>query len=270
MEFELEKGIPMPLALRTWLRPDYTPTGHEARVDYAVFGSFDLSVAIDRETYRSERLPAGFELLQFDRTRNGEAYRKLFEQPAWKLAAADDPRLAAAAADAPQMALLRGTVRDPQTLNDLRDSIGIVAYLLDRGGLAVYDPQLLQFWSPGRWRSAVFAPARPVPHEHVVIVRSPEANRTTQWIHTRGLRLFGRPDLSVHGVGPKYPDGIVELFNRYIEYQANGGEILAGDTVTLAGLPPGGVCHPDARLDHPDFGNAHVEFVWPAGALTES
>lgn len=257
------------MPLRTWLRPDYVPTGHEARVDFAVFGSFNLDVSIDREVYRSERLPAGFELVQFHRCQQVDAFRRQFALPSWKLAAADDPALADFASNAPQMVLLRGAVRDPQTLNYLRDSIGIVAYLLDRGGLAVFDSQSLQLWTPDRWRNELFAAERPEPHRHVVIVRSPEPNRKTQWVHTRGMRVFGRPDLSVRGVGAKYQSGIVELFNRYIEYQANGGEILADDVVTLDGLPEGGVCRPDSQLDHPDFGNAHVEIVWPVGALAK-
>lgn len=257
----------MPLALRMWLRPDYTPTGHDARIDYAVFGSFQLDKPIDRERYRSAQRPDGCELLLFDRSRNSRQYDQLFERATWKLAASEHPELAESAKASPQMVLLRGTIRDPQTLNYLRDAIGIVTYLLDHGGIAVFDPQRLHLWSPDVWREEIFATERPIAHRHVLIIQTPEIHQKTTWIHTRGMRLFGRPDLSVHNVGPHYQSAIVELFNRYIEYQANGGEILTGDVVTLDGLPPGGVCKTDPQLDHPDYENAHVEIEWPSGSL---
>lgn len=259
----------MSLAIPTWLRPNHVPGGPNAFVLYGVFGQFDLDTPIDCEKYRSEQVPYGFEFVQYDRHKNPAGFNGFFKTAGWLLATQDNPELGDRAYQSEHMAVLRGFVPDPANLNYLRDCIGIVAHLLDRGGIAVFDPQMLYLWPADEWRTAVFEPSRPVPHQHISILRMPEreTGRKTQWIHTRGMRLFGRPDLCVRGVGPKYQESVVELFNKYIEYQANGGEIINDDVVTLDGLPPNGVCHTDDRLDHPDFQNAHVEIRWPDGEL---
>ena len=77
----------------------------------------------------------------------------------------------------------------------------LITHFLDHGGVAVYDPQMFEWWSPKKWRERIFSPAGPVPRHHTVILVSEDAPGT-EWIHTRGLRKFGRPDLSVHRVPP--------------------------------------------------------------------
>jgi hypothetical protein len=260
----------MSLAIPTWLRPNHVPGGPNAFVLLGVFGKFDLNVAIDREKYRSEQVPYGFEFVQYDRHINPAGFNGFFKTAGWQLATQDNAELGDRAYKSEHMAMLRGFVPDPLNLNYLRDCIGIVTHLLDRGGICVFDPQMLYLWTKDEWREKVFEPNRPVPHEHISILRMPErAGSRTEWIHTRGMRIFGRPDLCVRGVGPKYQEKIVELFNKYIEYQANGGEILPEDVVTLDGLPPDGVCTLDESLDNPDFHNMHVEIKWPEGELAK-
>jgi hypothetical protein len=58
--------------------------------------------------------------------------------------------------------------------------------------------------------------------DHVVILVSMGSDGT-EWIHTRGMRKFGRPDISVHKVEPQHKDAIIDLCNRFIELLAFGG-----------------------------------------------
>lgn len=81
----------------------------------------------------------------------------------------------------------------------------------------------------------------------------------TEWFHTRGMRKFGRPDLSVHHVSRDLRDGIVDLFNRFIEFQAFGGIIAQGQDIKMGSLPAGMICVHQGDLDDPDFNNVHVE-----------
>jgi hypothetical protein len=166
--------------------------------------------------------------------------------------------------------VLRGSQPDPPTLDYLRDSVGLLTYVLDCGGCAVYDPQSFDWCPPDRWRHRVFEPAGPVPRHHVVILISDEEEhqqpdpsvRSPVWFHTRGMRKFGRPDLSVHDVPPDHVDAVTDLCNRFIELQAFGGVIPEGQEVRMAALPPGGVARHGGSLDDPDFNNVHVEIVW--------
>jgi hypothetical protein len=144
-----------------------------------------------------------------------------------------------------------------------------LTYLLDNGVCAIYDPQMFHWWSPEQWRERIFEPASPVPRRHVVILYSPEEQSPELlWVHTRGMRKFGRPDLSVRRIGAAHRDAVFDLCERFIEYQAFGAVIPEGQSVRMATLPPGGVAHHGGDLDDPDFNNVHVEFVWPEPGLT--
>lgn len=248
--------------LLSWRRPNFVANAGEPFLLFAAYGALDLDVPIDRAKYRAAGVPKACELLLYDRRRQPTSFLHLWQSQAWDLAAAESPGLANAANAAPQFAMLRGHVKKSETLDYLRDAVGIVQYLCDRGARAVFDPQTFQFWSVVDWKQRLFEPAAPVPHEHVIILETPDDGADTAWVHTRGLRKFGRPDLSVRGVGSDQRERIVELINHFVEHLAGGGTILDGEQVTLAGLPPGGVFRVDPWLDHPDFLNAHAELVW--------
>jgi hypothetical protein len=158
---------------------------------------------------------------------------------------------------------LRGETDDCDNLNYLRDSVGLLTFLLDHGGVTVYDPFMLQWWQPEVWKKRIFGPAAPVPTHHVVLLTSHETTPALTWFHTRGLRKFGRPDLSIHCVPAMYQQAVIDLCNSFIEFQAFGGVIEEGQTIRMKNLPLGMMCHHEGDLDDPDFNNVHVEIVWP-------
>lgn len=256
----------MPTELQSWPRPHFTPGGGDALLFYAVFGAFDLKKPLSRSKYRTSGMPDWLELVHLDREKQPEAIAGYQSGKVWELLARDAPVVAAGAEAAPQCVALRAEVRDPPTLDYFRDTVGIVAWLLDAGGLSVYDPQMLWLWSADEWREEAFELNEPHPDRHTVILASPEGDGTT-WYHTRGMRKYGRPDLSVRRVGGRYADGVAEVLERFVEFQALGGVIPDGEEVRLKPLPPGGVCRHRGNLDDPDFNNVHVSIEWPAGSL---
>lgn len=159
---------------------------------------------------------------------------------------------------------LRGTFPDPPDLNYLRDTVGLITHFLDHGGVAVFDPQMLRWWSPEQWREEVFEPTGPVPRQHVVIMVSEDSD-DTDWIHTRGLRKFGRPDLSIPKVPQSRKDAVIDMCNRFIELQAFGGIIPEGQEIRLRSLPAGLICHHRGDLKDPVFNNIHVHIAQGGG-----
>ena len=255
-------------ALESWARPHRAEGGGDAFLFYVAFGDVAHDAPLSRDQYRSAGVPAGLELAAYDRDRHGEVVESFLQGYAWEDLRARDRGLAQAVEAAPGCVVLRGGVRDPETLDYLRDAVGLLAFLLDHGARAVYDPQMLRWWSPAEWRRHLFAPAAPVPRLHVSILISPEAGaRDRAWIHTRGMRKFGRPDLSVRHVGSRHHDAVVRLCGRFIEYQAFGGVIPEGREIRMDALPPGGIARHGGELDDPDFNNVHVAIAWPASAL---
>ncbi len=55
---------------------------------------------------------------------------------------------------------------------------------------------------------------------------------------------------------------MTDLCNRFIEFQALGGIIEAGQVVRMAKLPSGMTCHHHGHLDDLDLDDVHVENTW--------
>ena len=251
-----------------WGRPHYAPGGGDATVLYAVFGDFPQPLHLDAAAYRSAGLPVGVRLTADDRWDGQSSVETVCG--GWLAHDLRDqhPALYDAVQNAPACLTLIGLVPDPPTLLYLRDLVGLVTALLDGGGVAVLDWQALAWWSPERWRERLFAPDALVPTQHVSILLSPEEGGDARlWVHTRGMRKFGRPDVSVHGVAPSEKDGFIGLCNRLINGMALGGIVPEGQEVRVAGLPTGTTCHHQGDFEDPDFNNVHIE-VQPSQALS--
>ena len=128
---------------------------------------------------------------------------------AWQLALA-----------APQQLVIRGQIADPTSLDYLRDTIGVVAASLEGGGAAVFDPQILTVFGADEWRAQFFEDAFETT-KHAVILVSPQDDGRV-WLHTRGMRVFGRPDLSLPRRAPRRIGRIAIDFQRPDAHDGGG------------------------------------------------
>jgi hypothetical protein len=110
-------------------------------------------------------------------------------------------------------------------------------------------------FTPEQWRGVIFAPDKPQPRLHVNVFHGAEDNETV-WLHSRGMRAFGRPDLSIRYVPQHAMAAASELCNRLIETQAYGAVIPDGP---LEGM----IAHTTGSLEDPEFDNVHIELAWP-------
>lgn len=258
-------------SLESWGRQYYGDSDQDAFLFYAAFGDISHDKSLEEVKYRCSGVPNGFELTAYDKVRDADFIDGFFEGYVWEQLNAENPRLAHTIRQSPGCVLLHGSQKNPETLDYLRDAVGLMAFLLDNGACAIYDPQMFHWWTPEQWRERLFDPAAPVPTHHVMILFSEEQGADELfWVHTRGMRKFGRPDISVRPVGADYQDAAIDLCNRLIEYQAFGGVLPEGQAIRMGCLPPGGVAHHGGDLDDPDFNNVHVEIVWPKPGLAKS
>lgn len=232
-------------------------------VCYAIYGIFTNDTAISGATYRTAGIPQGVELRRFSRTKHqslpfadGEFATQLGKS---------DPTLFARIEQSPECLVIQGEVADPANLNYLRDCVGMVTFFMDHGGVAVADVLQFKCFDGPMWRSEFFDPELPKMHRHISIVYSKEESGSGTWFHTRGLRKFGRPDLSLHNVPDSYKEAVIDLCNRFIELQANGGRIPEGQEIRMNALPSGLICRHKGNLDDPDFNNVHVEIQFSLG-----
>jgi len=258
----------VPDSLASWERKYHAECDGEAYLFYVAFGDIAQDRPLDSRKYRCGGIPVGFELMAYDKARHFNVIDGFLQGYLWDRVNAENPGLARNIEQSPGCVVLRGSQKNPKTLDYLRDCVGLLTFFLDNGARAIYDPQMFHWWSPEQWRERIFAPAAPVPRHHVVILYSDEEHSPDLlWVHTRGMRKFGRPDISVRRVSAAYRDAVIDLCQRFIEHQAFGAVIPEGQSVRMASLPSGGMVHHGGELDDPDFNNVHVQIVWPEPGL---
>lgn len=253
----------MSTELKTWERPHYTAGGGEPLLFYIVFGEIDQTEPLSRGKYRSNGPVEGIDVRILGPDDPQDVIDEFREGFVWEQFATGNPFLASEVAECPHCVVLSGTPTDDTTLDYLRDTVGLITYMLDHGGMAVCDPQMLRWWNPAAWRSGLFDPGRPVPMNHTVILVSEEDDPSLNWFHTRGMRKFGRPDISVPAVPSLMEQGVIDLCNRMIEQQALGLVVAEGEEVRMDSLPPGGTMRHVGDLNDPDYNNVHIEITWP-------
>lgn len=247
-----------------WPRPQWSAGDQEAVVLWFVFGDFDVELPVDGATYRTRGVPRGIE---FARYRNAD----LAAWPGYplqgslgRLLGEEEPARVEQARRARECLVLRGALPDPADLDYLRDCVGLITALNDLGGIAVVDPQMLSIFDAETWRRRYFADAAFSVREHVLILCSEDAAHAGRLhVHTRGMRKFARPDLSIRNVPAEAAGAAGQLAERFAHFEALGGQIADGhevvvdDTLTMRAQRGG-------DLDDPAFNNLHVALQWPA------
>lgn len=214
---------------------------------------------LSRTEYWSNGLPEGLELEQYDITSESEVMNSFCEGYLWKQLCKVNNDLAKNISSAQECFILHGDIEDQSDLNYFRDVIGLLTYFANHGGVSIYDPQMFTWWDIKIWKEKVFIDHEAYPRHHTIILSSLENDGL--WLHTRGMRKFGRPDLNITGVKNEYQEVTIEMLNRFIEFQAFGGIIEEGMEVNIKDFPSGYTCHHGGDFDDPDFNNVHVEII---------
>lgn len=246
-----------------WPRPYWTAGDDEALLLFFIFGQFPEDLSIPAARYNSKGLPTGIELFRYP-------HDKLKQWEGYPLAGAlgdvlreDDARTFAEAQETGEVLCVRGRVTDGPSLDYLRDTLGVVAGLLDLGGVAVVDPQILSLFDEGGWRRRYLVKGGAPPRTHVLILSNTD-DSGAQWIRTRGMRKFGRPDISLRNVPEADASRAGAVCEQLVELQALGGRLADGRPLEVDGLPGELVAQHGGSMDDPRFNNTHVELHWPA------
>ncbi len=229
-----------------WPRPRYLAGGGDALVAFEVSGDFPAGFSSD---FARDNLKISVQANDLTR----------FSEVALEMLRASNPAAAPILETAPQMVSLRGTFPDPSDLEYLRQSLGLIFDLLQSGGAGVIDPQTLQIFAPAEWENLFWSGAFE-PTSHATILLSPQGEKL--WLHTRGMRVFGRPDLSCHGVLPAEVERLQPVFNGLIRMQAAGALLPDGQIVQAIGIENRLICRARGSLDDADFDNFHLELEW--------
>ncbi|HEX7341956.1 MAG TPA: hypothetical protein VF269_06745 [Rhodanobacteraceae bacterium] len=245
-----------------WARPYWHASGEDAQLLWFVFGHFAGSSA---DIATALHLPAGIELTR-------HAHASLKHWAGYPLAgslgdvfADEAPQTLAAARKTPDVLRIGGSVRDPSDLDYLRDTLLAVTRLLDAGGAAVVDPQISGLFDRTSWRHRFLGGAAPSLRQHVLVLCDADPDDPARhWVHTRGMRKFARPDISLTGVPADATNHAGALCMQLVDMLALGGHFDDGQVLPVDGLPGPLIARPGGHMDDPRFYNTHVELRWPA------
>jgi hypothetical protein len=247
-----------------WPRPQWRDGGAKAFYLWFVFGDFAESFEIDAKRYRTRGAPEGVDVMRYahEPLRAWEGYPlggtmgALFKR--------ENESLYTRALATRDCLMLRGEVDDPSDLDGLRDLVGTITALVDLGGAAVVDPQMLSLFDPAEWRARFFASDAFAVRDHIAILASEdEAAFARQWIHTRGMRKFARPDIGIWNVPADYAGHAGQLADRFADFQALGGIVEDGREIEVEGLPSNMRIEHAGSLEDPEFNNVHLAIRWP-------
>jgi hypothetical protein len=245
----------------TWKRRYFLPSEDSVFSFFVIFGDFEDDISISKSKYNFTEIPENTDIEKYHDGASPE-YRDGFKAGyIWEELVRENIDLVSVIENASSCIVISTEISDQETLDYLRNIVGLVTYFLDIGGVCVYEPQRFKWWEPSEWKENIFIPKEPKPYQHTTILLS-EQEDGKLWYHTRGLRLFARPDISVHDVTEEDTDKILEMINRFIEYQALGGIIENGKNIKMKGLPSSMWCEHLGSEEDPDFNNKHVEIHW--------
>ncbi len=270
-QYHYDCRMPDAITESRWARGHYRPNPDgpsDAVLYYIAYGSMKTPFKIAREKYRFDGVPDGIRAEVETRESAGESFDKPLAGPIGKALEKQMGRgKAKAVRKSDTRVVIDGTVTDPPDLLYLCNTVGLIAYLFDQGAEAVCDVLTARWYDRERWRTDLFLPGQPAPFNHIALNKeadkSKEAPRGSQWLHTLGMRKFGRPDISVRGVANHYHDAVVQMCGTLIESMAFGLQVPEGYEVKMATLPPGVTCHHAGSLDDPDFNNVHLDVRLP-------
>ncbi|MGC1549765.1 MAG: hypothetical protein WA777_14675 [Rhodanobacter sp.] len=252
----------MPIIIPAWQRPHWQASDEEIRLQFYVFGKFE-PVRVPSAGYGSDGLPAGIEVTSHHHAalRQWEGYP--LKGSMGRMFKDDAPEAYKLAVDAPEVLVVRGTIKDSAETGYLRDTFGVLAGLLDIGGVAILDPQILTLLDAPMWRRQYLVREGAPIRNHLLILRDAEQDAGRNWIHTRGMRKFGRPDVSITHVPDRDVDRAGMLCERLIELQALGAHFRDGQQLDAEGVLGGLTAKLGGGYDDPEFNNTSVTFRWP-------
>lgn len=251
----------MSATLDDWDRPYYKAGGGIPNVTFIAYGPTPKDWSISSSKYRVSEIPSAIDISGFGPNQHPDVVDNFRQGYLWNVLREEQSELAKSVSKQSECLIIRGDLDDTNSLNYFRNIIGLIQWLFDRGMVGVFDPHAFKWWDANSWLKSAFRPANASPTHHVTILHSNEDGG--EWLHTRGMLKFGRPDLSVRNVPPESRDVAAKMINRFITIQAYGEIVKEGQAVNMEDLPTGMVCTHRGTLDDPDFNNVHIEIIWP-------
>lgn len=249
-----------------WHRPNYEKSFDDPFIFYVIFGVENTQLYLSRKVHNIDECPKELNIQYYSKESSDEErdyIEGFFNEPISRLLESQDKALFDQAVNAQDVVVVSGTFPESDSLNYLKNSLGVIKALTMNKDVPILNYQTFQLMPSEEWATQYFEPRQPNPCGHVVILYSKEAGGL--WFHTRGMRVFGRPDLSLVAWPEDKTEEAQGIINRFIELYALGTYPEDGKGIRVAGLPDGMVTSFKGGHDNLDFNNYFIEIIWPQG-----
>lgn len=242
-------------------RPYYRESDCRPLLYYAVFGVSDEELKVSREAHHVDEFPEGLNFVICDRNSNGDYMQSLLGGSLGRILDRQRHELYSQVRDMERWAVISGGVRQDDTLRYMQNVIGFIQALLETGAAGVLDLQTFSLYSSREWTDTFFEQEFN-PCRHAVILSSADADGGF-WLHTRGMRKFGRPDISMENVPEGEIGAAASVINQMIYYGSLGAFF---DRETKLHVQSGHAYLVKPQLvndyENPDFNNAYYRLMW--------
>ena len=230
---------------------------------YVIFGVKEEELEISRERHNLDEVPEGLNMNMFTREQHSEYMDNLIGGTLGKLLKEEQPELYEKIQKENVWAIVNGKIKQDDNLKYLRNTIGVVQAFIDAGAIAVLDMQTFSLYSALEFTEKIFSKDLDI-YSHVKILISKMEDGNI-WLHTRGLRKFGRPDISIENVPGSEENKVVRIANQMIYYSSLGELFnkkvklhLYKDKEEAVIINPKFV----GDYENVDFNNAYCKLLW--------
>lgn len=244
-------------------RPYYEDINYHPLMFYVIFGAKEEELEISRERHNIDEVPEGLNINMLTQEKHSEYMDNLIGGTLGKLLKEEQPELYEKIQKENVWAVVNGEITQDDNLKYMRNTIGVVQAFLDTGAIAVLDMQTFSLYSVEEFSEKIFSKDFDV-YSHVKILLSKMEDGNI-WLHTRGLRKFGRPDVSIENIDESDVDKAVRIANQMIFYSAQG--MLFNKKVKLhpyKDKEDSFIVNPKFIEDYEniDFNNAYCKLLW--------
>jgi len=156
-----------------------------------------------------------------------------------------------------------GGIRDPHDLNYLRDTIGVLAALMDSKGVAVLNQYSARWYKPAQWQHEVWRPTEHDPSNMINTIVTAEGSQNTWRVATRGMRIYGRPDVACLHTARTNIETALDLCHRIANVMAQGSIIPDGKVIRSTDIKGQLVCKFTPKPSGDPLANSTIEFEYP-------
>ena len=191
-------------------REYYEDIGYKPFLFYVIFGVSADQLQVSREKHKVDGFPEGLDIASLSRPEHSDYIDGIMGGEIGNILKNEDSALYEKCLKTQKCVIIKGSIAKDDTLDYMRNVIGIVKAFFDQGATGVLDLLTFSLYSPEKWTERFFDQDVNA-QNHVMILFSKEENGV--WIHTRGMAEFGRPDYGISNV----PDDKLEDYKQVID-----------------------------------------------------